>query len=241
MTLLTLAHGSRHPESPAAVEAVTAAAGARLGVPAAASYLELQRPDLASAATRAAGAGARSAVVVPLLFTRAYHVKNDVPAAAARAAGSGLSLTLAAPLGLGEDVARLLAGIARAEAAPRAHLVLYAVGSSDTAANREVENLGRRVAHATGLTLSVVYATRGGVAALAREAARHQHLHVLPLFVAPGLLLDLAMAALPGIRDNTGARISASAPLGARLAPLVAARYRAAVAESCPERDGRAA
>ncbi|PKF68566.1 hypothetical protein CXB45_06645 [Corynebacterium mastitidis] len=42
--------------------------------------------------------------------------------------------------------------------------------------------------------------------------------------------LDTALDALPTIAARRGAAVGASAPLGARLAPLVAGRYRAALA-----------
>ncbi|MEK0373159.1 sirohydrochlorin chelatase [Corynebacterium mastitidis] len=229
MTLITLAHGSRHPAAARAIEDLTAAAGALLGVPARTAYLELATPDLPTAAWEVP-----RAVVVPLLFTRAYHARHDVPVAARAARESGASLSVAEPLGLGPEVEEALGRVVASDAEPGAHLVLYAVGSSRPGANAEVAALGARVARRAGRTHSVVFATgkgsRVGVAGLDEAARRHRRLHLVPLFVAPGLLLDTALDALPTIAARRGAAVGASAPLGARLAPLVAGRYRAALA-----------
>lgn len=235
MTLITLAHGSRHPAAARAIEDLTAAAGALLGVPARAAYLELAEPDLPTAAREAP-----RAVVVPLLFTRAHHARHDVPAAARAARESGASLAMAEPLGLGPDMEEALARVVASDADPGAHLVLYAVGSSRPGANAEVAALCARVARRAGRGHSVVFATgkgRGvGVAGLDEAARRHRRLHLVPLFVAPGLLLERALDALPQIAARRGAVVGASAPLGARLAPLVAGRYLAARASGARER-----
>lgn len=229
MTLITLAHGSRHPLAGETVSALTAVAGARLGVRAEAAHLELSDPLLPALATRLARRGHRSAVVVPLLFTHAYHARHDVPAALFAARGSGLDLTLASPLGLGPEVESVVAGAVASDADPAAHLVFYAVGSSRPGANTEVAALCSRVARRTGRGHTVVYATgagRGvGIAGLSEAARRHKNLHLVPLFVAPGLLLAKALAAAPGIAALRGATIGVSRPLGTLLAPLVQQRY----------------
>ncbi|MEJ4098806.1 CbiX/SirB N-terminal domain-containing protein [Corynebacterium mastitidis] len=235
MTLITLAHGSRHPDAARTVEELTAAAGALLGVPARAAYLDLAEPDLPAAAQQAP-----RAVVVPLLFTRAYHARHDVPAAARAARESGARLAVAEPLGLGPDVEEVVVRAVGADAEPGAHLVFYSVGSSRPGANAEVAALCARVARRAGRGHSVVFATgkgRGvGVAGLDEAARRHRRLHLVPLFVAPGLLLDRALDALPTIAARRGAVVGASAPLGERLAPLVTARYRAAQEAGVRER-----
>ena len=94
--LIGLAHGSRHPGVGPTIEALVAAAGTMVGVPARAAYLDLIDPDLEAVATGLATEGFGRAIVVPLLFTSAFHATVDVPAtvdAAARA--SGLHLLVA--------------------------------------------------------------------------------------------------------------------------------------------------
>jgi sirohydrochlorin ferrochelatase len=129
-----LAHGSPDARHARGVEAlaqrVRALAPAR---PVHTAYLDHHQPDPASAAA-AAGTGA----VVPVLLTPAYHVRVDVPAAVAamnEAAGGGFRATDALgpdPLLL-EGVLEVLAA-AGVVADPGTAVVLYAAGSSDSAA-----------------------------------------------------------------------------------------------------------
>lgn len=227
--LITLSHGSRHTRAEPTVRRLTAAAGERLGVSAVAAHLDFTAPTLPEAAASLARAGVTDAVVVPLLFTRAFHAKNDVPAvfdAATRA--TGMRLRLADGLGTGETVAEVLAARVRADAPPGAHLVLYSVGSSDTAANRDVDDLARMVGAATGRSIEVVPATGGpgrGGAGLIKSALQHRSVHLLPLFVADGLLLDRITTQLDNIAAATGTAITASRPLGRDLVGVVAERY----------------
>ena len=105
--LITLSHGSRHPGAAAGIERLTQATGLR---PARAAHLEFNEPDLTAAALELAQMGETEAIVVPLLFTQGYHQRVDVPRALAAASQtSHLSLHLAAGLGTGEDLARVLA------------------------------------------------------------------------------------------------------------------------------------
>ncbi|WPF65964.1 MULTISPECIES: sirohydrochlorin chelatase [unclassified Corynebacterium] len=229
MTLITLAHGSRHPLAGEAISELTAAAGALLGAQACAAHLELCNPSLPELAARLVRCGECSAVVVPLLFTRAYHARHDVPRALRAARESGLDLTLAPSLGLGLEVESVVARVVASDADPDAHLVFYSVGSSQPGANAAVAALCSRVARRTGRGHTVVYATGVGpgvgIAGLHEAARRYERLHLVPLFVAPGLLLDKALAAVPGIAALRGATVGASRPLGALLAPLVRQRY----------------
>ncbi|WP_394281139.1 sirohydrochlorin chelatase [Corynebacterium sp.] len=223
--LITLSHGSRHPEAVEGSRAITAAAGEALGVDAVDAHLDFTAPDLAGAAQALVDKHHERAVVVPLLFTDAYHAKVDVPAAIAEA--TGIELHLAAGLGQGEDVAALLAARAPADAT----LALYPVGTSDAAAAAATEALGARVAELTGQRTVVVPATgtgpgrrEAGLRALADDS---RALHLLPLFVTHGTLLDLAVGWLSDIKDDTGIDVSYSPPLLTDLVPLVVDRYRA--------------
>ena len=95
--------------------------------------------------------------------------------------------------------------------------VLYSVGSSVEEANQAVDAL------ASSLGMESVAATRGGVAALEALRAQHGSLHVVPLFVTHGLLLDQVIhGELEGV--------TVGEPLGARLAPVVEQRYRECLA-----------
>lgn len=248
--LITLAHGSRRAGAAAGIERLTATAARRAGVSlSAAAHLEFNDPDLAGAAAGLRDRGADEAVVVPLLFTPGYHQRVDYPAVLADAhSATGLPLKAAAGLGTGADLADVLA--------PRCpesdHGVLYAVGSADPEANAAVTDL------AAALGWSVLFATKDspdaprGVAGLERLARQHaeqhaqqrtqQHaqqlaqqrtqllarLHVVPMFVTDGLLLDRLTAAVPEIEAATGASVTCQPPLGAALAGIVAARYGAA-------------
>jgi sirohydrochlorin cobaltochelatase len=117
------------------------------GMPAAYAYLDLATPDLDTAAATLAEAGHRRAVVVPLLFTVAFHATVDVPQAVRAAAeSSGVELTVADILGTGNDIAELLtATMADAGVPPDASVVVYAVGSSNSAANAAVTDLAARL------------------------------------------------------------------------------------------------
>lgn len=230
--LITLSHGSRHPRAHAGIRRLTARAGAELGIDAVDAHLEFNAPDLAGAVGALRGAGHSEATVVPLLFTRAFHATHDVPAALAVASGAGVRLTLAEGLGQGVDVVKLLAR----RVPDDAHTILYPVGTSNAPAAAATLRMGERLAEITGQAVTVVPATgRGeltGNEGIAAVATRHQRVHLLPLFVTEGLLLDRAVAELEVIQQATGATITRSEPLGTDLSGIIAARYRAARTES---------
>lgn len=211
--LITLSHGSRRPGAAAGIERLTQAAGLR---PARAAHLEFNEPDLTTAALELAQLGETEAVVVPLLFTQGYHQRVDVPRALAGASKtSHLSLHLAAGLGTGEDLARVLASRTRPG---DAHVVIYSVGSSDSTANDAIRELAHRTFALTGVPISVEFATRGGregIESLCREHKDPARVRVIPLFVTEGLLLD-RLAGVPATVDR---------PLGTDLAGLVADRF----------------
>lgn len=196
--LITLSHGSRHPRALAGITALTRAAAARLGVPGYAAHLEFNAPDLPTLAAQLADAGHTDAIVVPLLFTRGFHHTHDVPRAVT-AAGAHLNVQLAPGLGTGADLAHLLA--------TQDPDLLYSVGSSDPAATATMHALAVDVAERIGKPCRMVFATKGG----ADVVKRCPGAKIAPVFVTHGVLLD----ALP----------TPVAPLGTRLAPLVADRY----------------
>ena len=215
--LITLSHGSRHPDAAASVEALTRAAAELSGVPAVAAHLEFTAPTLEAAAQGLAARGEREAVVVPLLFTEGYHQRVDVPAALDRAsASSGLTLHRARGLGTGEDMAHLLAARVPAEASK---VVVYSVGSSDEGATAAVAELARRVGEIAGCDAEAAYAT-GPAASDPHRSPSGQHEVVVPLFVSPGLLLDRLDGGL-----TTASQRQVLPPLGTALAEIVAQRY----------------
>lgn len=238
VALITLSHGSRHPKVTAAVEELTLNAATRLAAPAHAAYLDFNTPDLPTLCRALANQGEQRAIVVPLLFTQAYHHTNDVPQACRQASvESGMHLIPAHNLGLDAMVQRIVGQRIRAQAPAGAEIVLYFVGSSSPHANNAVQVFGEHLSRSTGRVVHVLPATgqttlRGsqGLHALsASNATKARRLHVIPLFVAPGLLLDTLIQAVPRIQDATGVRITHSPPLGDALGPVVAARYHHAL------------
>lgn len=226
--LIGLAHGSRHPDTPASlarlVQAVVAlAADQQMPIEGRAAFLDLTEPDLVAVAAQLHELGHDEAVAVPLLFTRAFHATVDVPQAAREAIeGSGLSLQVAPIIGTGEDVVDVLAAIAEEFAIdPGSEVILYAVGSSDEPANDAVRDLAAKLATRRGTRVRATFGTRPPRGMEVLDSITGP-VAVLPLFTAPGLLLDpmLAAAARRGVVITP--------PLEARLAPLVLARYRQA-------------
>lgn len=222
--LITLSHGSRHPNALAGIQALTRATAKRLGVNGIDAHLEFIAPTLKEAA-RELG---EPAVVVPLLFTEAYHATHDVPEHV-EAASAHAQLTLAPGLGMGDEVAEVLAERVALDAPAGVHIALYPVGTSDAQQVKGYEALAANVGERSGRGVSVVAATRGGATALTELARERGNVHVLPLFVADGLLLDKAREALPHIEAETGARMSCSGPLTTDLVGIVADRYTTAL------------
>lgn len=226
--LIGLAHGSRHPGVRGPIEALMNAAGDLLGVPARSAYLDLTDPDLGTVAGDLSRHGNERAVVVPLLFTNAFHARIDVPATMAEVATTaGLELVSADILGTGDDVADVLL-TAATDAGIDGDLpaVLYAVGSSDPAANTAVHELAERLAASCGRPVRAAFGTAEPRAPTVLEqlaGAGAGGVGIIPLFVSPGLLLD-PVAHLARDRGWPMAL-----PLGRRLARIVAARYADAV------------
>ena len=230
LPLIGLAHGSRHPEVAASIDQVMAATQAIGGMPTYSAYLDLTAPDLTTVATELAARGHGAAVVVPLLFTSAFHARVDVPEAVRDAAEtSGVALAVADILGTGDDVLEVASASASAAGvAADASILLFAVGSSDAAANDAVDDLAARFSASRAGAVRAGFGTaepRGStvLAELIPPKA------VVPLFVSPGLLLDpIARLAAQGGHGYVG-------PLGERVAPLVVSRYR----QACSAGAGR--
>lgn len=136
-TLVTVAHGTRDQAGTGVAEAITAAAGAALGVLAITSYVELSEPLLVDQLRAADG----PCVVVPLLLSTGFHVRQDLPESLALASGPA---SLARQLGPDPALARALrTRLCEAGAALGDPVVLVAAGTRDPAG---VEDLRRAVA-----------------------------------------------------------------------------------------------
>ncbi|MDK8479243.1 CbiX/SirB N-terminal domain-containing protein [Corynebacterium pseudodiphtheriticum] len=263
--LITLSHGSRHPQAVGLIDELSAAAANSAGVEGYSSHLEFNEPDLRTAVAEAIADGHKHMVIVPLLFTRGFHQKVDVPeqlaAVRQQAQRAGADVELADGLGTGLAMEELLSRVIARDAPAGAHVVLVSVGSSDHAANASVDKLARRVAarragvnqagahqpdvnqsdaeQSSADGISVVFAT--GPSRLAELAQHHERMHLVPLFVSHGLLLDRmyrqaeeinaaqagaaqAGAAQAGESAEQERRITYSQPLGTALAEVVAAQ-----------------
>ena len=224
--LIGLAHGSRHAGVTRGIEALLAEVAVRTGVATRPAYLDLTEPDLDSVAASLAAAGERTAVVVPLLFTEAFHARIDVPAAVDRAAAaSGVQLVVAPVLGTADDVLEVVEQrLVATGTALDEPVLLYAVGSSRADANAAVAELADRLSTRRDAPVSVGFGTTVPRAVEVLAALGPSSGTVVPLFVAPGLLLD---AIAPTVAA-AGWRLAD--PLGTLLAPLVADRYRRGLA-----------
>lgn len=210
----------------AALDQLAAAVAAESGparIDVSTAFLDLTDPDLATAAAAVRAAGHERAVALPLLFTEAFHARIDLPETVRQARqDTGLDLITADVLGTGGDIEILLeATLTEAGIGPESVVMLYAVGSSDAEANAAVMSLASRLGSRRGSWDFAAFATcdpRGE-----EQLGRVERLTVLPLFVSPGLLLT---------RLETAAAdhgVTVLPPLGNRLAPVIYARYRAAV------------
>lgn len=214
----------------AGIEDVLAAASDLVDAPSRVAFLDLTDPDLGRVSADLAACGERSAVVVPLLFTDAFHARVDVPVAVASAAeATGMDLRLAPILGTGDDVVEVVARrLELAGAFAAEPVLLYAVGSSRPEANAAVTDLARRLAAGREGAVEVGFGTTEPRAGDVLARLRRVHDSpgtVVPLFVAPGLLLD---AAAPVVAE-AGWRLAE--PLGTLLARVVAYRFAAAVGD----------
>ena len=232
---IALSHGSRHPKAAGGIDKLVARTSDLTGAYGQAAHLEFDTPSLVDAAVHLREHGFDRATLLPLLFTNGFHMRYDVPNVLAQAErASGVELHPAPGLGTGGDILQQLARRLNKDIAQgdNPHVIVYAVGSSNVAANESVVRLAVRLADATGFQTSTLFATPGagragylwGTKGLQLQASAHPRIHLLPLFVTDGLLLDAANAALPEIMHTTGSYITSSVPLGSHLADVLAPR-----------------
>lgn len=197
----------------------------RPGLVARPAFLDLSEPDLTTVVHQLRSeCDVRAAVVLPLLFTEAFHATIDAPTAVAQAElNCGVDLRLGEILGMGDEVLEVLEGSA-AQAHIGAHeaVLLLAVGSSREEANLAVHDLAYRWSQRRVGPVWAGFATTGEPSAstvLARALAKQHRIGVVPLFLAPGLLLDAVR------REAMAIDAEVAQPLGTSLAELVLRRY----------------
>ena len=229
--LIGLAHGSRDPRAARMIaEVMRAVQALRPGLVAVPAFLDLSEPDLTAAVAALQEDGpVADAIVLPLLFTEAFHASVDAPTALRQAQeATGVELRLGGILGMGEDVLLALEDSAgRAHIAAHEAILLLAVGSSRDEANRAVHDLAERWSSRRLGPVWAGFATTGepqASAVLDRATAEQRRIGVVPLFLAPGLLLDATA------RQATAIDAEVAAPLGTALAGLILRRYDEALA-----------
>ena len=113
--IVLFGHGSRDPLWRLPMETVaTRLRTLRPGIPVRCAYLELDRPDLATAAGELVAAGARHVTVVPMFLGTGRHAREDLPALvqALEARHPGVAFVLQKPVGEDSRVLDLIAQIA---------------------------------------------------------------------------------------------------------------------------------
>lgn len=205
--ILLLSHGSRDPRAEYVVGELVAAVAARTGLSVRAAYLGFTAPTAEVALRQLAAEGVTSVRVVPLLFTPGYHLTHDVPFAVEASGVTGrMDVSVAPPLLSGGRPERdlLLAALAdrlmQAGAGGQVDaLVLASAGSSSQAARLCIGSLARELEHSRGIPVVAAFASAGSpTTTQALEALAEtgiQRPAVASLFVAPGKLTDLVVAA----------------------------------------------
>lgn len=196
--IVLLAHGSPDARHSRGVEALAARVRALApDRPVHTAYLDHHPPSPAEAADRA-----RHGAVVPVLLTPAYHVRVDVPDAVASMNAAADGPFTATP-SLGPDPL-LLEGAAEVLAAagvspdPGTAVVLYAAGSSDSAAVATIEATLAEHGAPEGWGPWTVAALDGGAAleaALAALPPQVERAVSVSFMVAEGVLRDRMAAA----------------------------------------------
>jgi len=229
--LIGLAHGSRDPRAAATIADIMQAVQAlRPRLRTAPAFLDLSEPDLTSAVARLQEEFPVSeAIVLPLLFSEAFHASVDAPTADEQAQeATGVTLGLGCILGMGEDVLLALQdSAARAHISSHEAILLLAVGSSRPEAIDAVHELAERWSSRRLGPVWAGFATTGepqAAAVLERATAHRRRIGVVPLFLAPGLLLDATAKAAMAIDAEV------AGPLGTAMAGLVLQRYDEALA-----------
>ncbi len=181
--LVTVAHGTRNEVGNRVAVELTAAAGERLGVATAASYVELCEPLFEDVMAGLDAPG----VVVPLLLSTGFHVRHDLPEAVSRASvpvelGGALGPD---PLLAAAQTDRLL----EAGAPSGAPVVMVAAGSRDPAATDDLEGAAALLAEAWGGEVRL--ATLTGIGERPADVVRPGDV-VSPYLLSPGYFANRA-------------------------------------------------
>jgi sirohydrochlorin ferrochelatase len=209
--VLLLSHGSRDPRAEYVVGELVSAVAARTGLTVRAAHLGFTAPTAEVALRQLAAEGITSVRVVPLLFTPGYHVTHDVPGAVEASGVAGqVDVIVAPPLLSGGSRERDLLLAALADRLTQAGadgqvdaLVLASAGSSSPAARLRIGSLARDLERSRGVPVIAAFAsaaspsTTQALEALADKGI--QRPAVASLFVAPGKLTDLVVAAGQGL------------------------------------------
>jgi sirohydrochlorin cobaltochelatase len=113
--VILFGHGSRDPLWRLPMETVAARLQARQpGLPVRCAYLELDAPDLATAAAELLSDGADRVTIVPMFLGTGRHAREDLPrlVQALQEAHPGVAFVLQPPVGEDDRVLELLAQIA---------------------------------------------------------------------------------------------------------------------------------
>jgi len=181
MRLVTVAHGTRSASGNAVAVTLTALAGARLGLPAVATFVELAQPRYADVV----GSPAPS-VVVALLLSTGHHVRHDLGwrgGLGGHGGRGGLGPLGPHPLLADAQVSRLLA----AGATPGRPVVMVAAGSRDPEATADLQVAAGHLAAAWGGEVRL--ATLAGPGRRPAEVVRPGDA-VSPYLLAPGHFAD---------------------------------------------------
>ena len=152
MTVLLVAHGTRHTRGVAMIGDITAATSARLGETVAVSFVDVLGPRPAEALSTLDGS---QVAVVPAFLTRGYHVRVDLPAQLRDFPNAVVTPALCHGNGIVEALADRLrqAGYRAGDA-----VVLAAAGSSDPLAHSDIRRTGRLLADRIGAPVRIGFA-----------------------------------------------------------------------------------
>lgn len=113
--IILFGHGSRDPLWRQPIEAVAArVTQLQPGVPVRCAYLELEQPDLATAASQLVAGGATQITIVPMFLGTGRHAREDLPVLVEALRQAHADVTFSLQQAVGEDprVIDVLAGIA---------------------------------------------------------------------------------------------------------------------------------
>lgn len=141
--LVTVAHGTRQVAGNAVARELTSLAGARLGIEAVCSYVELADPLFEDVVA----GSVEPTVVVPTLLSTGFHLRQDLPRMARSAGGP---LVLGRQLGPHRLIAEAqVARLVEAGARPgTGRVVMIAAGSSDPLATDDLDDAAALLAAA---------------------------------------------------------------------------------------------